>query len=346
MGNLFAGFLFFVLLPLVLLLCGLALAALGVSLLGGGLLWRPASGTTPQAGAATAAPRAGSRNPFLALGGGALAVVGVLLLIPGVVCGVVGVKAVLKDQGLEESKSDARSELQALLGAERSYRRANGGFYDRPECLARPSSCIPGYGGSPFLDEKAAALAPRDGYTFRFHPGTAAPAEAVRAATLSPSSLEGYALVAIAGPDLPNAYHLCVDARGLVCHVDEKGAGEGGVCACWAPVARAHPQVIEFVHEAGTSHCPQLVGQLEVYNELERDIVTDVRTVGAAPLSFGPNLTLRRREGGAVDVFFTCGGRDSFTAEVTGLKPEDVRANPDTAPTYPSQVTVKGTIAR
>jgi hypothetical protein len=281
------------------------------------------------------------------LGGGTAVFIGVLLTIPCVVCGLVIVNAVRKDQTVKGSKADARRELQSLLSAERSYRRANGGFYDRPACLARPTSCIPGYAGSPFLDEEAAALPSRSGNAFTFQPGPAAPANASRDGRISPSSLDGYAFVATGGADPPGtAYTLCVDARGLVCYVEGQGAGDGGVCACWAPAARRDPQVIDFVHDAGTSPCPQLVGQFEVYNELDRDIVTDVRTVGSAPLSFGPNVTLRRHEGGAIDVFFTCGGPASFTAEVTGLKAEDARANPDTAPAYPSRVTVKGTIAR
>jgi len=283
----------------------------------------------------------------MALGGTAVILLGLLLAVPCVVCGVVIVRAVQEGQTVKGSKADAQRGLRSLLAAERAYRRANGGFYDRPACLARPASCIPGYAGSPFLDEEAAGLPSRFGNAFTFHPGPAAPADAVRDGRLSPSSLDGYAFVAAGGVDrLGTAYSLCVDARGLVCYVAGKGAGEGGVCACWAPATREHPQVIDFVHEAGRSPCPQLVGQLEVYNELEREIVTDVRTVGSAPLSFGPNVTLGRREGVAVDVFFTCGGQDSFTAEVTGLKPEDVHANPATAPTYPSRVTVKGTIAR
>jgi hypothetical protein len=349
MGNLFAGFLVFVLLPLLLLVCGLGVLTVGGLLFGGGLLRRPVAGPIAEPGGAapsSTAPRPGSRNPFLLLGGGATVFVGVLLLIPGVFCGVVIVNAIRHDQAVKGSKADARRDLRALLGAQRSYRMANGGFYDRPPCLARPSSCIPGYAGPPFLDQEAAALPSRSGNAFTFHPGPAAPADALRDGRISPSSLDGYAFVAKGDGDDPGTpYNLCVDARGLVCYAEGPKTGEGGVCACWAPGSSGVPQAIDFVHGAGKSPCPQLVGQLEVYNEHEREIVTDVRTVGSAPLSFGPNLTLARHEGGAIDVFFTCGGKESFTAEVTGLKPEDVHAHPDTEPAYPSVVTVRGTIA-
>ena len=81
MGNPFSGFLLFVLLPLVLLVCGLGVAVVGILLMGGGLLRRPVAGPTtepgtPAAAPSMAAPHAGSRNPFMLLGGGAAGLIG------------------------------------------------------------------------------------------------------------------------------------------------------------------------------------------------------------------------------------------------------------------------------
>jgi hypothetical protein len=120
---------------------------------------------------------------------------------------------------LAASEVAAVTELRQVLHAEMVYAQANGGRYDRLECLARPNACIPRYpaDGPRFLNEDVARLdRRREGYRFLFYAGPAP--ERIDAARTSPSSLAAFAYIAVPdGPGGAAGRSFCTDASRRVC---------------------------------------------------------------------------------------------------------------------------------
>jgi hypothetical protein len=114
----------------------------------------------------------------------------------------------------------AMRDLRAIGAAEQAYKAANGGWYDKPECLVRPQDCIPGYKGPSFLDRDF-LLAESEYYRREFHPGPVTAAAVIAASHASPSSLETFAVVAMPidiPVDLRRKYFgICIDGLGYVC---------------------------------------------------------------------------------------------------------------------------------
>lgn len=118
----------------------------------------------------------------------------------------------------------AQADLRAIREAQNEYARVNGGFYDRLECLAAPARCIPGYSAPAhfFLEHPL----PEHGYLRTFYPGPAAPADAIRRTSASPSSITSFAYVAIpksrpwwrAGSE-PRGF--CGDSTGVACETTD-----------------------------------------------------------------------------------------------------------------------------
>jgi hypothetical protein len=110
----------------------------------------------------------------------------------------------------------ALEDVRDFVKAEAAYQSANGGFFDKPDCLARPRECIPGYAGGPFLDAAKASPAARGGFLWSFHPGgSAVPSNPME--RVSPSSLSSYAWVGVPSDPRENARSVCGDASGQVC---------------------------------------------------------------------------------------------------------------------------------
>jgi hypothetical protein len=128
------------------------------------------------------------------------------------------------------SRSDGRrgriasaiGNTRTVLSVEAAYSQtANKGWYDTLECLSHPAQCIPGYGGPPFLHEDFRMET--QGYVYEFHPGRVAnPAEVAKAGA-SPSSLEGYALVALPKPRTGDNGATCGDGSGEICQTPTGG---------------------------------------------------------------------------------------------------------------------------
>jgi hypothetical protein len=118
--------------------------------------------------------------------------------------------------------SGAVGDTRTLISAEAAYQSANGGYYDKPECLVRPGDCILDYTGPSFID--ASFLGPKKShYQREFHPGLVVPADTVAATGLSPSSLEGFAWVAIPTGDAQGLRAFCSDSSGIVCATPHGG---------------------------------------------------------------------------------------------------------------------------
>lgn len=153
----------------------------------------------------------------------------------------------------------ATDDVHRFVIAQAAYQAANGGFFDTPECLARPRACIPGYTGPPFLDAKIASLGTRGGFTWSFHPGSAPPGLS-KMEKVSPSSVSSYTLLGVpvepgeaalpirifnlAGPRLlgvpteprEGARSVCGDAGGVCTFFGRQLADKGGCpasCVRW-----------------------------------------------------------------------------------------------------------------
>jgi hypothetical protein len=125
-------------------------------------------------------------------------------------------------------ESRAIGDVRTVMSAEAAYAEANGGYYDKIECLQRPSDCLPDYpaNAATFLDPMM-VNASRYGYVRSFHYGPAV------THGQSPSSLKGFAYVAVpmaVGQTGNRAY--CGDSRGIICFTADGSAPRvvGGLC--------------------------------------------------------------------------------------------------------------------
>jgi hypothetical protein len=129
------------------------------------------------------------------------------------------------------NEAAAVTEVRRVLTAEMAYAQSNGGHYDRLDCLAQPTSCIPRYpaNGPRLVDDETIRSATRRGYRFVFHAGPAP--ERREVARESPTSLAAFAYVA--SPEIPGRTgrrSFCADASRRVCELkamDERALLEG-----------------------------------------------------------------------------------------------------------------------
>jgi type II secretory pathway pseudopilin PulG len=146
----------------------------------------------------------------------------VILAILLGVAAIVGVVA-LALPSLMKSRAPANeasvvSDIRSILEAQTAYARANGGYFDALECLARPAECIPGYpaDGAPFLAEMLPMV--KSGYEREFVPGTPPDRSEVAFQNLSPSSMLSYVYLAhpvTAG--VTGTRSFCADYTGRIC---------------------------------------------------------------------------------------------------------------------------------
>ena len=126
-------------------------------------------------------------------------------------------------------------DMRTVISVQAEYSQGNGGFFDTLECLVGPARCLPDYHparpyaygplGEYFLNGE------RRGYVFTFHPG---PAAASRdPATTSPSSLTGFAYVAVPRKPGDGRRSYCGEASGRICYTsgtEPMPAIRDGVC--------------------------------------------------------------------------------------------------------------------
>jgi hypothetical protein len=119
------------------------------------------------------------------------------------------------------NEANAIGNLRTMISAQVAYSSANRGFFDSPDCLIKPSSCIPGYpaDGMAFLLSLIGPV--HAGYTFTFHPGAPAP----RSPDTSPSSMRTFAFVAVPlqfGETGRRSF--CADDTGRICVTEDGSA--------------------------------------------------------------------------------------------------------------------------
>jgi hypothetical protein len=136
---------------------------------------------------------------------------------------LVGIIAAIAVPGLLRARmagneASAIGTIRALLSAEIAYSTANGGLFDKPECLVAPAGCLPQYSGSPMLDSGFASQFTKSGYTFRFTGGSPVDLQTARLRQLSPTSVSTFSFVALpVSPNSSGVRGFCGDPRGAVC---------------------------------------------------------------------------------------------------------------------------------
>jgi hypothetical protein len=125
------------------------------------------------------------------------------------------IDATLAETARNTTGDAAKAAIREFVSAERAYAGANGGLYDKPECLLSPLSCHPKTRTpTPFLN--APAEGERHGYTFTFHQGLPATKDEIKKAKGSPSSMKGFAFTAVPLPGTGGA-SFCGDDTGRLC---------------------------------------------------------------------------------------------------------------------------------
>jgi len=136
------------------------------------------------------------------------------VVIASVLVGVVAIPEGLHRRARTAAESAALADLRTVMSAEAAYATANGGHFDRLECLAEPSRCLE-HPTTParFLPLSFVESRARRGYVFSFNPGP--PPSDDDAPGDSPSSMTSYAFVA--RPESTGARWFCCDATGRLC---------------------------------------------------------------------------------------------------------------------------------
>jgi type II secretory pathway pseudopilin PulG len=166
-----------------------------------------------------------------------VAIVAVVLIVGGIIfAGIVAAIAIpsFLRARVAANESAAIGDLRTVVSAQASYSTANNGYPDQMECLAQPSQCIPAYppDGPVFLDFSLLATE-RRGYEFRFVPGPPAPGDIARRGQVSPSSLDGWAYVALpVTPGETGVRSFCADMSGTLCYVPDGSPPDVSSGAC------------------------------------------------------------------------------------------------------------------
>ena len=165
----------------------------------------------------------------LAVAGIALAVISILLTPVIGILAAIAIPSLLRAR-ISANESAAIGDIRTVISAEAAYQTLNGGYYDRLECLAAPSGCIPAYAGPSVLTPEIARAATKNGYRRVFHPG---PAVSPRPPAVSPTSMMSFAYVGVPekkGTTGVRAF--CGDATGQVCRRNDGLMPEALAGAC------------------------------------------------------------------------------------------------------------------
>jgi type II secretory pathway pseudopilin PulG len=144
------------------------------------------------------------------------------LALTPVIAGIIAAIAIpnLLRSRVVANESAVIGDIRTITSAEAAYAGANGGYYDRLECLSYPyENCIPDYPttGPEFLDYALSTAQTKNGYNRKFHPGSY-PESVEQGVPISPTSVESYAYVAVPeSPGMSGVRSFCGDATGRIC---------------------------------------------------------------------------------------------------------------------------------
>lgn len=161
-----------------------------------------------------------------------LAVVGILVTVM-----VIGIIAAIAVPGLLRARmagneASAIGRIRATISAETAYAGVNRGLYGSLDCLASPSTCMPGYSGNRFIDPSLRETE-RLGYRFTFHPYPGTVGETRL------TDLQGFAVVAVPiRPGNTGTRAFCGDVTGTVCFTYDGSRPDvnGGTCGACEPI--------------------------------------------------------------------------------------------------------------
>jgi type IV pilus assembly protein PilA len=166
-----------------------------------------------------------------------VAIIVVVALVGGVV--VVGMVAAIAIPSLLRARvaaneSVAIGNLRTVVSAQHAYASANQGFFDQLECLATPIQCVPAYpADSPSFLDTSFLNVRRSGYEYRFIPGPPAPPDVVQGGQVSPTSLGGWAYVAVPlQPGQSGVRSFCADMSGQICYRPDGSPPDSGDGTC------------------------------------------------------------------------------------------------------------------
>ncbi len=144
--------------------------------------------------------------------GGATVIVAAVTLVA-----VVAVPGV-RERRKVAAETAALRDIRAVIAAETAYAAANGGRFDRLECLAEPLDCLPASAPPRAAFLASSVLGPETtrGYVFSFHPGPP-PRWEDENPGLSPSSMTTYAYVAAPRSGEAAGRWFCADGSGRLC---------------------------------------------------------------------------------------------------------------------------------
>lgn len=160
----------------------------------------------------------------LAIGGIITSAVSLVVAIPLAIIAAIAIPSLMRAR-VAANESMAIGDIRTVISAEFAYAGANGGFFDKLECLAAPTSCLPGYPttGPQFLGAEIASASVKTGYQRTFHPGPSATPEP--GAAVSPSSITSFAYVAVpAKPGETGIRGFCGDSTGRICFTSDRSA--------------------------------------------------------------------------------------------------------------------------
>lgn len=159
-------------------------------------------------------------------GGRGLAVAGIALSVLSIVVmpfliGIVAAIAIpsLLRARISANESATIGDVRTVISAEAAYQSINGGYFDRLDCLAEPSRCVPGYAGPSVLGPEIARAATKNGYQRSFHAGVPV---SPRPAAASPTSMMSFAYTAVpVTKGTTGVRAFCGEATGRVCYTKD-----------------------------------------------------------------------------------------------------------------------------
>jgi hypothetical protein len=168
-------------------------------------------------------------------GGKGMAITGIVLsgvsiLLMPVVAGIVAAIAIPSFLRARVSANEAAAieHVHDVIRAEAQYQKLNAGYFDYPECLAKPEQCIPGHHGPSVIADRLVSTPEDKGYRRVFHPGPRAEPAPPKA---SPTSLMAFAYVVTPlSRGKTGLRTFCGDATGVICQATGPVVPELGVC--------------------------------------------------------------------------------------------------------------------
>lgn len=175
-----------------------------------------------------------------AIGGIAAGALSLVLVIPIGIIAAIAIPSLLRAR-VSANEAATIGDIRTVISAEAAYQSASGGYYGPLECMAAPTTCLPGYAGPTFLDSELASATTKNGYRRTFHPGPAVSTNTPLGIPAPTGRLETFAYVAVpANRGQTGVRGFCGDSTGRICFTADgsEPAVAGGACDPGCPDLR------------------------------------------------------------------------------------------------------------